>query len=439
MAKKKSRRPAPGGAVTPAVVDESNAVVREEDMMRDDIDDHLLSRDTITFDGDSESEGDEDLETEDLLQLPDSDEEDESEDDESGEEMRERGFEEIEDELREKDQAWGKKRSTYYNEEEEESDLSSAAEEELEEEEEREAMVLQKRLMSHLTDDHFDSQRFISDSKETTEKKSIVRTDFENMSKDDKLIFLHQNCPELPEMLEEFREKLSEAREPLYPLLQLGRQQGTFSHTGHDYIEAKYKLNLLYCLNIGFYLMLQSSDKTDVKNHPVIQRIVDLRKMFKTCAKTDFTLEKEIEHLLNEKQSDEEEDKQRKRKISSDNTKSEDNEEDLYEKTLKLSEEKKRKKKKKSKGIEVLSEDPTVMNEEDEEKRGITFKIMKNKGLTPHRKKEQRNPRVKHRKKYDKALKKRRSQVPDLRDHKGTYEGEKSGIKSNLTKSVKLR
>ena len=47
MAKKKSRRPAPGGAVTPAVVDESNAVVREEDMMRDDIDDHLLSRDTI--------------------------------------------------------------------------------------------------------------------------------------------------------------------------------------------------------------------------------------------------------------------------------------------------------------------------------------------------------------------------------------------------------
>ena len=32
---------------------------------------------------------------------------------------------------REKDQAWGKKRSTYYNEEEEESDLSSAAEEEV--------------------------------------------------------------------------------------------------------------------------------------------------------------------------------------------------------------------------------------------------------------------------------------------------------------------
>ncbi|KAL5252024.1 hypothetical protein ACHWQZ_G014990 [Mnemiopsis leidyi] len=394
------------------------------------------------FDGDSESEADDDLDTEDVFQLPDSDDEigdSEEDEDDSEEDIKERNFQEIEDELREKDQAWGKKKSTYYNDDEDE-ELSSAAEEEMEEEEEKEAMVLQKRLLSHLSDDHFDTQRFISDTKETAEKETIVRTDFENMTKDEKLIYLLQNSPELPEMLEEFREKLSEAREPLYPLLQLGRQQGTFSHTGHSYIEAKYKLNLLYCLNIGFYLMLQSSDKSDtVKNHPVIQRIVDLRKIFKTCAETDFTLEKEIEHLLNVKQSDEEIETKKKRKISSDENKSGDNnEEDLYEKQLRISQEKKRKKKKKTKGIEVSTEDPTLMDEE-EEKRGITFKIMKNKGLTPHRKKEQRNPRVKHRKKFDKALKKRRSQVPDFRDHEGTYGGEKSGIKSNLTKSTKLR
>jgi len=438
MAKKRSRRPAPAPAA-PVDIDESEAVVREEDLMRDDIDEHLLSRDEIRFDGDSESESDEDLGTEDVLQLPDSEEDEigDSEEDDSDQDITERGFEEIEDELRATDQAWGKKKSTYYNEDEEE-ELSSAAEEEMEQEEEREAMVLQKRLMSHLTDDHFDTHRFISDTKEPTEKETIVKTDFQNMSKDDKLIYLLQNSPELPEMLEEFREKLSEAREPLYPLLQLGRQQGTFSHTGHSYIEAKYKLNLLYCLNIGFYLMLQSSDKSDIKNHPVIQRIVDLRKMFKTCAKTDFTLEKEIEHLLDVRQSEEDEGTQKKRRISSDENKSETNEEDLYEKHLKISEEKKRNKKKKTKGIEVSSEDPTLM-EDDEEKRGITFKIMKNKGLTPHRKKEQRNPRVKHRKKFDKALKKRRSQVPDFRDHEGSYGGEKSGIKSNLTKSTKLR
>ena len=46
MAKKKSRRPAPG-PVVPTEVDESEIVVREEDMLRDEVDDHLLSRDEI--------------------------------------------------------------------------------------------------------------------------------------------------------------------------------------------------------------------------------------------------------------------------------------------------------------------------------------------------------------------------------------------------------
>jgi U3 small nucleolar RNA-associated protein 3 len=49
--------------------------------------------------------------------------------------------------------------------------------------------------------------------------------------------------------------------------------------------------------------------------------------------------------------------------------------------------------------------------EEEEGKRGITYQIAKNKGLTPHRKKEQRNPRVKHRNKYRRARICRKGQV----------------------------
>ncbi|KAJ3053383.1 hypothetical protein HK102_011713, partial [Quaeritorhiza haematococci] len=37
-------------------------------------------------------------------------------------------------------------------------------------------------------------------------------------------------------------------------------------------------------------------------------------------------------------------------------------------------------------------------------KRAATYNILKNKGLTPHRKKEQRNPRLKKRKRYEKAM-----------------------------------
>lgn len=44
-------------------------------------------------------------------------------------------------------------------------------------------------------------------------------------------------------------------------------------------------------------------------------------------------------------------------------------------------------------------------------KRAITYKMAKNKGLTPHRKKELRNPRVKHKLKFRKALIRRKGAV----------------------------
>jgi U3 small nucleolar RNA-associated protein 3 len=77
---------------------------------------------------------------------------------------------------------------------------------------------------------------------------------------------------------------------------------------------------------------------------------------------------------------------------------------------------------------------------EEGEKRKATWKILTNKGLTPYRKKENRNPRVKKRLKYQKALKKLssvRSVAVDKRQL-ASYQGEATGIKRNLTKSVKF-
>ena len=61
-----------------------------------------------------------------------------------------------------------------------------------------------------------------------------------------------------------------------------------------------------------------------------------------------------------------------------------------------------------------MEEDGDMGDEESNNKRAITYQISRNKGLTPKRKKEQRNPRVKHRKKFRKAVIKRRSQVSCL-------------------------
>ncbi|KAH3677290.1 hypothetical protein WICPIJ_009005 [Wickerhamomyces pijperi] len=60
-------------------------------------------------------------------------------------------------------------------------------------------------------------------------------------------------------------------------------------------------------------------------------------------------------------------------------------------------------------------------------KRAVNYQIMKNKGLTPHRRKELRNSRVKKRMKYEKAKKVLNSTKAVYKAPKGAYEGETTG------------
>jgi U3 small nucleolar RNA-associated protein 3 len=72
--------------------------------------------------------------------------------------------------------------------------------------------------------------------------------------------------------------------------------------------------------------------------------------------------------------------------------------------------------------------------------RKITYEMMKNRGLTPYRKKEQRNPRVKNRNKYERATKKLSSFRRTAADpsQRISYSGETTGIKSRLARSIPL-
>lgn len=71
-------------------------------------------------------------------------------------------------------------------------------------------------------------------------------------------------------------------------------------------------------------------------------------------------------------------------------------------------------------------------------KRAIGYQIMKNKGLTAKRKKENRNARVKKRKKYDDAKKKLKSVRAVYTGQQGPYSGELTGISKKISRSVKL-
>lgn len=87
----------------------------------------------------------------------------------------------------------------------------------------------------------------------------------------------------------------------------------------------------------------------------------------------------------------------------------------------------------------ALMQDATL---EDGQHRGITRQIEKNKGLTPHRPKSSRNPRVKKRLKYEQAKKKLGSRQAVFKGGQaslqGGYGGEASGISTHLVKSRKL-
>lgn len=72
--------------------------------------------------------------------------------------------------------------------------------------------------------------------------------------------------------------------------------------------------------------------------------------------------------------------------------------------------------------------------------RSLTQAILANKGLTPHRPKSVRNPRVKKRLKFEKANKRISSQKAVYKggiSESGRYDGEKSGI-SKVIKSIRL-
>lgn len=81
-----------------------------------------------------------------------------------------------------------------------------------------------------------------------------------------------------------------------------------------------------------------------------------------------------------------------------------------------------------------------VVKEEEEEvqKRKATREILKNRGLTPNRPKATKNPRVKKRLKFEKMQKKIKSLRPEYQPLDGSYGGEKTGISTHVTKSIRL-
>eukprot|EP00434_Breviolum_minutum_P019888 symbB.v1.2.017548.t1/scaffold1371.1/size209032/20 len=76
-----------------------------------------------------------------------------------------------------------------------------------------------------------------------------------------------------------------------------------------------------------------------------------------------------------------------------------------------------------------------------EGRRGTSKQILENRGLVRHRKRKAGNARVSNREKYDKLVKRRKGAVQEMREAApdgATYEGEATGVRTHLRKSLKL-
>lgn len=72
-------------------------------------------------------------------------------------------------------------------------------------------------------------------------------------------------------------------------------------------------------------------------------------------------------------------------------------------------------------------------------KRMITYEMSKNKGLIRSRRKELKNPRVKHKMKFKKAVVKRKSVVREVQRETTRYGGETTGITKSLSRGTKIK
>nr|CAD7593907.1 unnamed protein product [Timema genevievae] len=299
--------------------------------------------------------------------------------------------------------------------------------------EEQEARAIQQRLAEQLDEGDFSLDIFTKKQEEPSVvegEEEVIKTDLSKLTKRQKLALLQKEAPEFSSLVQDFKG-----------------------------MSLRWPHGLSYCTNISFYLLLKAR-RISVQSHPVVRRLYQYRQLLKQLEPVDQeVMTSQINTILKlvedgvpitpadgNGQQDSTKAKSPKllRLLSKSQTQKVDSEDiEAVHPPVK-----------KSKVVEMeqdadsnsqpeeegtVAEGKSVGEDEGDEKRAITYKMAKNRGLTPYRKKELRNPRVKHRIKYRKAKIRRKGQVREPRYEIQRYGGEISGIKTSVTRSTKIK
>lgn len=343
------------------------------------------------------------------------------------------------------DRAWGSKARTFYSSDFKYTDYAVAPQKDLvnAEMEEEEGKKLHLRSMEQYLD--LDSVN-INEVVQTIKDKKSDQKDSKQVSDTESFMFMVNN----------FKDCMTEAKDILAPFLKLVENGTCPDCDAVALVKTKYHILLNYCVNVSFFLMLKAKG-LPVKMHPVTKRLIQYHKLLDQLQSQQGNLFKQVEEIVNTVnegkplyhisdgsriQTQKDIPKQSlKKTIHQKETIIEQAEQeellsDSMEETDLDEEEPYDDKVTDDKKNNITNMDST---KEEEEKRAITYQMAKNRGLTPYRKKELRNPRVKHKNKYRKALIRRKGAIKEVKKELTRYAGEISGIKAGVKKSIKLK
>lgn len=401
----------------------------------------------------------------------DGDEDDDAEQDDDDQDLDENS--DFEEEDRRADggipdsRAWGKKRRDFYSTDFVDADYSSYTvnEEQMADQEEEEARAIQQRLAKQLDEADFSLDVYASPAATAPAKKSAsddpsavthLKSDLSGMSHRQLTQLFRKDSPEFDGLVQDFEQRLQHSHDVLEPIVQ------HFQHTGlaklpiFDFVTTKNQLILTYCSNVAFYLVLKAK-RISIKNHPLAKRLVQMRQLLLQLEdKYERVVRPQLERMLQCIGAGEElvfggggddvAKKSSKLKLltamegNGEADESVDEDDDVEKNSVDVKKTGSDSSDEEEDGgqSDDADEEQEQMGEDDE-RRQITYQISKNKGLTPYRKKELRNPRVKHRNKFRKALIRRKGAVRTIRKEDKRYGGEISGIKASTKKGIKIK
>jgi len=214
-------------------------------------------------------------------------------------------------------QDWGKGKGLYYGADNQDIELTD--DEEAPQEEEEEALRIQRERAAMLRPEDFEEEEGSSSEDEepmTLGQKAAVNlrkkgskqtnghVEQETIAKDksgltdqEKLSIVMSDAPELVGLLGELKKGLEQVRERIHPVIEKVKVGALATREGMSYLEAKNLLMLSYCTNIVFYLLLKSEGKS-VRDHPVMQRLVQIRAYLEKIRPIDKKMQYQIEKLL---------------------------------------------------------------------------------------------------------------------------------------------